>query len=84
MNIEPEGILAAQFEGLPLPLPIREPITFLVMGICGNAFTHKYRLVIFDRRTVFLRNIFIQYENHQKYETPEMTLHAQLQHHILL
>ena len=27
------GIFAAQFDGLPLPLPILEPITFFVTGI---------------------------------------------------
>jgi len=59
IKIDLDGILAAQVEGLPLPLPIREPITFFVIGICGKDLTHKYLFVILDRRTDFFKNIFI-------------------------
>ena len=53
-----DGILAAQFEGLPLPLPILDPITFFVNGIWGNTDNHKYLLVTLERLTDFFKKSF--------------------------
>lgn len=53
-----DGILAAQLEGLPLPLPILDPITFFVNGIWGNTDNHKYLLVILERLTDFFKKSF--------------------------
>lgn len=52
---------------LPLPLPIREPITFFVKGVCGNALNHILRLVSSLRLAAFFkksfkRNIFLLFK----------------------
>jgi hypothetical protein len=43
-----------QLESLPLPLPIREPKTFLVKGKCGKAPNHSFLDVFSDLLALFL------------------------------
>ena len=58
INITPVDNLLNQILSFPLPLPIRDPITFLVKGIWGNVLTHTRRDVLSVRRAALLKNNF--------------------------
>lgn len=58
-NMHLYGSLAAQSEGLPLPLPILDPITFFVTGIWGKILNQRWRLVTVERLTAFFKKSFI-------------------------
>ena len=64
IRITPVEILLNQILNLPLPLPILEPITFLVKGKCGKVLSQTLRPVLSDLRADFFkksfsRNIFL-------------------------
>jgi len=44
---------------LPLPLPIREPATFFVMGKCGKRLNQTFREVLSDLFAAFLLGVYI-------------------------
>ena len=63
-RMTPVEILLNQILNFPLPLPILEPITFLVKGRCGNVLSQTLRPVLSDLRADFFkksfsRNIFL-------------------------
>lgn len=64
----PVDSLLNQILNFPLPLPIREPITFLVRGIWGNVLTHTFLDVLSALRAAFFKksfnlNIFLLFIN---------------------
>ena len=54
--LTPGDNCAIQPTSFPLPLPIREPATFLVIGKCGNKLNHTLRDVLSERLAAFLIN----------------------------
>ena len=54
----PVEILLNQILSFPLPLPILEPITFLVRGKCGNELSQTLRPVLSDLRADFFKKSF--------------------------
>ena len=54
----PVEILLNQILNFPLPLPILEPITFLVRGKCGNELSQTLRPVLSDLRADFFKKSF--------------------------
>ena len=54
-KIEPWGIFEYQSDNLPLPLPIRDPATFLVSGRWGKALSQTLRDVLSARLEPFFK-----------------------------
>ena len=58
ISITPVDNLLNQILNLPLPLPILEPITFLVKGKWGKVLTHTFLLVLSALLADFFKNNF--------------------------